>query len=85
MIPKLSHERCIVIPQKDWVRTGEGILGRGLKVTLYFHGIVKKFSLAKNRICCWCREERLWLEKKVEREVRHKSWNTCVHHAPFHW
>lgn len=74
---------CAISPM-DWERTGEGLISRKLEVALCFHGAVKKFSLVKNRICCWCREERLWLEKKGEREVRHKPWNTCVHHAPFH-
>lgn len=35
--PKLSLERCIVIPQMDWVRTGEGHLSKRLEITLCFH------------------------------------------------
>lgn len=84
-VPKLNIERHIGTPQMDWVRTGEAYLRRMLEITQCFHGIVKKFSLAENRICCWCAGERLCLEKKVEREVRHKSWDACAHCAPFHW
>lgn len=84
-VPKLNIERYIVIPQMDRVRTGEGHLRRRLKIPQCFHGIVKKFSLAENRICCCCGGDSLCLEKKAEREVRHKSWDACAYHAPVHW